>query len=301
VEPRPPAGVISHVSIKVSSLKKSIPFYQAFGLELYGDAVDGQQFFRSGVSKSHWPTLVMLQEDPTLPRRGASYDCGMTRLCIYTTNIHADNERLSQAGLKPIAPTAYQPVFAALSVYVTAYEDPDGFIVYLLEMRRAIGWYISASLWWNKKQPPSLFHWTVNVVDVHKALSTFEKLGFQTMSNQKKDQVANDLLPAFKLDPKNTEIEFIRLCKLKEDSFVITLMQWLAPKTAKRGNELTNTLTIAVDHVETALAEAQAAGMVVDSVVEQRQLPVFGSVRVGTAYVEEGSNRVEFCGFAHKR
>jgi hypothetical protein len=77
-------------------------------------------------------------------------------------------------------------------------------------------------------------------------------------------------------------------------------MEWVQPKTELKGAELTNSMTIAVSDVEEALERAQQAGMTTEP-PEYRKLPVFGGCLVGTAYVEPGSNPVEFCCFTYKK
>ena len=147
---------------------------------------------------------------------------------------------------------------------------------------------------------PWLFHWTINTTDVKAAMKGFESLGYKTMSNQNKDQIANDLLPAFNIDPDSTEIEFIRLCSLPNDTFVATLMQWNNPKTEKTGTELYNSLTISVDDVDYALEEARKAGFSTKEGVEIREFPVYGKIPVGTFYVDQESAPVEVACFSHK-
>jgi predicted lactoylglutathione lyase len=291
----PPTGVISHVTIRVRSIETSLPFYKAFGLELYGNTEDGKQFLRSASSSKepNWSTLILLQEDASMPTRGKSWDTGMTRLCMYTTNLSAEVQRLSNLGLKPMAPPADDG-----TAKIAAYYDPDNFIVYLIEFKKTLGLLVRANLWWNKRVSPSLFHWTINVADAENANQVFEKLGFKSLSDQTRDQVSQDLLPAFKISSDTTIIEHIRLCKLPQDAFIATIMQWVSPKS--EGAELYNSMTVSVTDVDAALEQAREAGMSITEPVEYRRLPVFGGVLVGTAFVES-SSRVEFCCFTHKR
>jgi len=303
----PPTDVVSHVTIRVKNIEASLPFYKAFGLMPVGDVVNGQQFLlcNSSTKKKNpdWSTLVLLKEDLDMQTpRGESYEAGMTRLCIYTTSLHEDVQRLkSQHELTPIAPTALDKNGGLLmTAALTAYKDPDGFVVYLIQFNGLVGQIGRATLWKNKRSTPLLFHWTVNVTEnIQGVMSSFEKLGFKTISDQNSDQVANYLLPAFNMDPDTTKIEHIRICNRKNDLFCATLMQWVTPQTEKKGWESTNAMTIAVDDVEAALDVAKNAGMETTA-AEYRVLPIFGNVLIGTASVEPQSAKIEFCCFHQK-
>lgn len=301
---RPPPNVICHLTITVRNLEISMAFYTAFGMETYGDSVNGQRFLRfSGkINSAHpsWPTLILLREDPSMPPRGKSADAGMTRLCLLTTNLFPEMERLERDhGIKPMGPIAFDASGVMISEYLAAYKDPDGFVVYMVEMQRLMGWFIRSNLWWYRMKTPSLFHWTVNVTNSRKALKIFEELGFVSALDLNRDGVIEDLLPAFNMDPASTVIEHIRLCMLPKDSVFATIMEWVEPRSVIQPHSATNALAITVDDVDTAMAKAESIGMVVGK-REYRQMPVFGSVLVGTAYVEDNSCPVEFCCFTNK-
>lgn len=211
-----------------------------------------------------------------------------------------DVERLKALDMKPMAPTAVQEMgFFVGRAYLTAYKDPDGFVVYLVEFTRVYGNVIRLMQWWNKQASPNLFSWTVNVAASSSAMKTFEGLGFKSLSDQNSDQVGNDLLPAFNISSETTLIEHIRICLLPNDQFCATIMEWVNPKSNKNGSELTNSMTIAVEDVDLALELAQKAGMNTKP-PEFRRLPVYGGVLVGTAYMEAGNCTIEFCCFSHK-
>jgi catechol 2,3-dioxygenase-like lactoylglutathione lyase family enzyme len=292
---QPPANIVSHVTINVCNLQKSLPFYTAFGLKPYGEVEEQQQFLASGSSKLPWSTLVLLKEDPSMPTRGDSYEAGgIAGLYIYTTNLHKEVQRLKALGLKPVAPTAFLNSGFAMKAYVTAFKDPDGFVVRVIEFKRLIGTFVKASVWWRKKADPNLFHWTVKVTCAEKALEVFETLGFTTNG-----QVEYDLRPVFNMVAKTTLIEHIRMCRLPNDAFYATIMECVNPKSEKKGSGLTNSMTIAVNDVDSALELAQKAGMVIEP-PEYRRLPVFGRVMVGKAYVEPGMCPIEFCCFSRQ-
>jgi len=299
----PPTNVVSHVTISVKNIEKSLSFYKAFGLMPVGDTVNGQRFLLCNSSKRtkspDWSTLVLLKEDSDMPSpRGESYEAGMTRLCIYTSSMEDDVQRLkSQHEMTPIAPTTHDEKAGGV---ITAFKDPDGFVVYLIQFNGLLGKMVNANLWRKKRSTPWLFHWTINISqDIQGVMLAFEKMGFQTLSDQDSDQVANDLLPAFNMDPHTTKIEHIRTCNRKNDMFHATLMQWIAPKSEKKGWEKSNAMTIAVDDVYAALDVAKNAGLETTG-VEYRVLPIYGNVLFGTAYVEPGSAPIEFCCFRQK-
>jgi len=180
---------------------------------------------------------------------------------------------------------------------IAAYKDPDGFVVYIIQFKHVIGLACKYLGYKYEITQPWLFHWTINVQDSAKVNKLFEAIGFQPMSDQNKDQVGEGLLPAFGLKGEDTVIEHIRLATLPDDHFVATTMEWVKPVSTKTGQELSNSMCISVDNVEKALEKAEDAGMVVKGGVKKVVLPYYGSVQVGTAYLEEGSNRIDFVAF----
>jgi catechol 2,3-dioxygenase-like lactoylglutathione lyase family enzyme len=293
----PPTGIISHVTIRVKNIEKSLAFYTALGLEPVNEIVDGQQFLQQGASKSKWSTMVLLVEEATMAKRGKSSDAGMNRLCIYSKDMDADVKRLSDLGMEAMAPVAVSKG----GEKIAAFCDPDNFVVYLIQFSGIIGLMVRSMLDLKNRVDPYLFHWTINVSDAKVALPIFEALGFKTLSDQNKDQVIYDLLPAFNVDPETTVIDHIRLCKKPGDNMVATLMEWVTPKSSRGGAELLNSLTISVMDVYAALEQAKDAGMTIIQQPEYRCMPIFGEVLVGIAVVEENSNPIEFCSFTNKK
>jgi catechol 2,3-dioxygenase-like lactoylglutathione lyase family enzyme len=294
----PPTGVISHVTIRVRSIQASVPFYEAFGFVTFGPNENCQQFLQSGASKKYWSPMVLLLEDPRMEARGKSSDAGMTRLSLLTTDLKRDMLKLASKGIQPMGPMSEIGI-----IRLAAFHDPDNFVVYIVEFKGIVGAYIGATLWWGGKMAPSMFSWTVNCISVKHCMSLFEKLGFKTFSDQNTDQVAYSLLPAFNIDPKTTLIEHVRMCKLPDASVFATLMEWTTPKSERTGGELMNTMTITVSDVHAALDKARMVGMSVpeDGAITYRRVPVYGEVLVGTAYLEDACNRIDFCSFANRR
>jgi hypothetical protein len=214
-------------------------------------------------------------------------------LTILTTDMKRDMLKLANKGIQPMAPMAQEGI-----IKLAAYHDPDNFVVYLIEFKGIVGALVRATSWWRGKMDPCIFHWTINCISAKHGMSVFEKLGFKTLSDQNKDQVVYNLLPAFNIDPKTALIDHIRLCKLPNDSVFATLMEWTSPKSERKGAELTNAMTITVSDVPAALNKARMIGMSVpednDVAITHRRLPVYGEVMVGTAYLEDASNPIEF-------
>lgn len=292
----PPTECVSHLTIHVQDLKQSLPFYEAFGFQLVGNEVDGQQFLSQGTSDHPWNAMILLSENPSMPIRHKCYDAGESRLCLITFDMHRDMDSMSQAGYTPMG-----PVIDGKDEKVAAYTDRDGFVVYMIEPKGFFSFFTKLSCWWNKKQRPIIFHWTVNVMNVKAAMGVFEKLGFKTAFDIPKNKVQYDLLPAFNVDEKQSVIEDIRLCKLPSDTMFATLMEWTDPKTSLKGSEHLNAMTIAVDDVDEALSVAKKAGMYVDGPPVYKRLPLFGRVCTGAAYVESPKTcKIEFCCFTNK-
>ena len=128
--PTPPPGVVSHVTIRVRDLARSVEFYKKVGLACVGPvSACGKEQLMKGGRHAKWQPLVLLLEDEKLMKgpRGESSEAGMTRLCIYTDTFKASVARLSSLGLEPFAPPAI-----AKAGSIAAYKDPDGFVVYLI-------------------------------------------------------------------------------------------------------------------------------------------------------------------------
>ena len=286
--PKPPAGVVSHLTIRVRSLAASVPWYEKFGLLRLGGAIEGQQFLRAG-AHARWQPLVLLLEDSAMGPRGESYDGGMTRLCVYAPSIDREVARLSALGLEPIAPPAGR------TERIAAYKDPDGFVVYLIVFNLPLGPLLWVARWWQQARDPQLFHWTINVTDVHAALDAFDALGFRSVYDAQPQQVQHNLLPAFNLSPTTTVIKHIRLAKLPEDAFLATIMEWVTPRTELRGAERLNSMSLSVADVDRALDDAARAGLRTEPPV-RRVFPVLGQARVGVAFVD--GSRIELCSFS---
>ena len=131
--PRPPINKISTPNYSSDKLGKAIAFYKKFGFQPIGHAVL-QQFLKGG-GHSCWMLLLLLVGASTMAPRANSYDIGMTRLCLYTTNIEEEVAKLKSKGLKLIYPVANDSM-----AKIAAYKDPDGFVVYYIQFKHVIAW-----------------------------------------------------------------------------------------------------------------------------------------------------------------
>jgi len=294
----PPPKTVAHVTIRVSDMERSLKFYTAMGFEPIGPREGGLQFLQFNPSNNGtWESLILLKEDKDMPRRGKCTDAGMTRLSFLRYNIERDCEVLkARHGIEPIGPlTVDKTDGSGTKLYV--FQDPDGFILYWAEIPSFI---LNLILWWSKKKVPAAFHWTINVSDYKHANSFFENFGFKTMSDQNKDQVLNDLLAAFNIDPVSTVIEWIRLCYLPKGGIVATIMEWVTPKSVVNKASVSNSMTLSVVDVKAELEKAKLAGLIVDGAPTYETLPIYGNVLVGKAYLEKENCPIEFCCFSNQ-
>jgi len=322
---QPPVDRVAYVSIRVTDLDKSASFYRtvlglrkSFCRDEGGEDEDGgiderpvvigrtrQQFLVPRVTRStdegehrSWSPLLLLVEDDTMPTpRTPCYDIGMTRLCAYTTNLDAEVERLESLGIRTLYPVAVDPDGFGK---IASYTDPDGFFVYLIEFGGHGGCNMRD---WQQKHGisgPWMFDWTINVSNSSKANEMFEGIGFSARSDQDRHQVVDSFLPAFGLPGyPETIIEHVRIAGMDGDNFNVTIMEWMKPRSqTKGGHELSSSLAVSVENVDAALAKAKEAGMLVKQPSAQTvTLPFYGQVLVGTAFVEDDSNRVDFISF----
>ena len=296
----PPIDAVAHVTIRVRNLTRSLEFYQTLGFATLGPEVGGCQFLEFNPSNNgKWESLVLLKEDKDMPERQACTDGGATRLCMLTKSVEATMAELGKSGIEPIAPMATDK-----AEKLVAYEDPDGFVVYFVEFGGILGMIVGLQLWWNKRPYPFHFHWSMNVTDHASVLKMLEGVGFKTLSDQNKDQILNGLLPAFKIDPDTTVIDWVRLCISPKGGIVATIMNWISPRTTINAASDTNAMTISVSDVDKALEKAKSLGMYVEEGHEEpsyTQLPIYGNVLIATAYLEKGSCPIHFCCFSNQK
>jgi NAD(P)-dependent dehydrogenase (short-subunit alcohol dehydrogenase family)/catechol 2,3-dioxygenase-like lactoylglutathione lyase family enzyme len=299
----PPNQTVAHLTICVRDIEKSLPFYIALGFETIGSRVGQQQFLQYNPTKqsTKWESLVLLKEDKNMSDRGHSSDAGYTRISIVCASIDSVVEELqSKYGISCMAPTAVDTKAGMKGV---AYTDPDGFVICFLEAVGIIGRVALGMLgWWSKRSNPFVFSLTINVTDHNKIFPMFETLGFGTLFHQNKKQIANGMLPAFKLDPTTTVIESVRHCSSPNGGVVACIMDWTTPRTVVHSSSTTNSMTISVSDVESSLRKAKDLGMYVkDEKPEYRLLPIYGNVLVGRAFLEENSCPIDFCCFTNRR
>ena len=297
----PPTDTIAHVTIRVRDLDQAVPFYKALGFACVGPIEDDQQLlhYNPAPKGTKWETLIMLQQDKSMPARQGTSDAGYARLCICCQCVDAMVQEVETKGYQAMAPTA---VDQQSNTKLAAFQDPDGFVVYYIEFGGLMGLIVNAQLWWTSRPKPFLFSVTVNVTDHVPIFPMFESLGLTTMAEQNKNQIANGLLPALQMDPSTTVIERIRYCISPKGGIIACIMNWTTPRSSINLASATNAMTISVSNVEAALTKAKEVGMhIKDDKPEYRKLPVYGNVLVGTAFLEEGSCPIEFCCFTNQK
>ena len=293
----PPVGSVSHVTISVCDLESSLKFYKAMGFEPIGPKENSSQFIQLNPSNNgDYESLVLLQENKNMPKRGECSDAGMTRLCIYSSDWKKQVAQLKSENIIPIAPPANGRV-----ANIAAFRDPDGFVVYIIQFVGVLGHIVNLSTWWKKKKTPCLFHWTINVSDYKATNRVLENFQFKTMSDQDSTQVENDLLPAFNKCPKTTVIEWIRLSVPSKGGIIATTMQWVNPKSVVNDASVSNSMTLSVSDVVGALKKAKELGCHVVDEPSYQKLPIYGDVFTGTAFLEKGNCPIHFCCFSNHK
>lgn len=303
--PRAPKGVVSHITIKVSDLSKSITWYENFGFTLIAQTSSSQALLKGGEHKK-WQPLLLLSSSSEPLKRPESWSAGMQRLCIYAKDFEGTVKRLKERGLEPYVP------IAGKTEQIAAYKDPDGFVVYLIVFRFPLGPLVDASRLWYGAKYPMMFHLSINVADTFDiAKSSYSAVGFSKLLyevGRDKHQVRGgeersaychlltthlparssqkNLLPAFGLSETETHIDGVRMCQLPSDVFSITLLKWTSPETKREGGEALNSLSISVDDVDEALEKARAKGFNKIESQKLTKLPLFGEALVGAVFID---------------
>ena len=254
-------------------------------------------------------------------------EIGSTRISLYTPNLEATMECLKiQGGLEPIRPAVTDPRMGRAAVY----NDPDGMVVYLIEMYGIPRFYLRAVTWWHGLREPILFHATLNIPDSTQTAQQLAALGFISPIVMERHQVSTKLLEAF--DPPSQPklaIERVNFWLPQDASsiFLLDAIEWdrsddpIPPATASSSSPPKphmnhHSMAVAVECVESALARARAAGWTIHRVENGRdsgdngdndgsgaevrliELPVYGKVRVGSASLQSnGANTFDFVQF----
>ena len=92
---------------------------------------------------------------------------------------------------------------------------------------------------------------------------------------------------------------FIRIAllwhvQLPTDNFLAIIMEWVHPKSERKGAELLNSMSVTVKDVEAEIVRAREAGIKTEPAV-RRSYPVLGDALVGAVFVD--GSRVELCEF----
>ena len=288
--PKPPKDVISHLTIIVSNLERSIDWYTKFGFKCIGDTIDRKQFLKGG-KHSKWQPLILLKEDKNMPKRGKSYDAGMTRLSLYTTTMDNDIKQLSSQGIEPMAPSYKHEK-------LVAYTDPDDFIVYLIVLPLPFSPILRLIRMRYKVSNPHIFSWTFNLTNSEKYVNNLEKLGLIKIVYESGHKLKNkpeySMLSSFNMSTTETIIKHIKMISLPSDLFTVILMEWTNPKTEHKGAEKLNTMSISVKDVHSEMKRLKDEGLNTLS-VKKAILPIYGEIEVGSVDVD--GTIIELCQF----
>ena len=239
-----------------------------------------------------WTTLVLLKEDSSLQTpRPPSHGTGMHSLVFAVENIVQELERLKSKSIHPVRIEDTSDGFTA------TYRDPDGFLVSLVQFRSLLWiWHRYWASWSSQaSRSSSVLLWSINVENYTRAAVVLQRIGFEQQSYSSR---AASLLSVS--DNSKTRRPVVsRLLRLPHNDMSLLLAKWGGDDKPKRlGHQLINTVSIAVYDMKATLLQAIKAGMVVrDLKGETKELPYYGSVKVGTAFLEDGTNRIEFVQF----
>eukprot|EP00541_Cyclophora_tenuis_P008228 CAMPEP_0116572162 /NCGR_PEP_ID=MMETSP0397-20121206/18013_1 /TAXON_ID=216820 /ORGANISM="Cyclophora tenuis, Strain ECT3854" /LENGTH=432 /DNA_ID=CAMNT_0004100441 /DNA_START=8 /DNA_END=1306 /DNA_ORIENTATION=- len=303
IVPQPKPNTISHVTIDVSDLSLSIAFYQKLGLEPVDDEPrNGQQFLMGGGRPQNSKVLVLLRETKDAKISSTTTTSGiMPRLSIYTTTkLEEVVATLKTKGLTPIGNDILRVGENGEekgAMAVAAYHDPDGFLIHILQTTSPMGsLFFQLTQWSSTITDPWLYHWTLNVSNFNRTQSILQHMGLQTIPPKQTttttSSLSSSLLAAFGID-NSSNITLQESCTmgLPDDKFLLSILQWNDAASNNNNNKIKgkkNALAFSVANAKDALANAVKAGMIVpDMKIETRELPFFGSVRVGTAYLEQ--------------
>lgn len=287
---KPPTDVVSHLTIKVSNLEKSIEWYQKFGFKCVGETINQQQFLEGGKC-SEWKPLILLSEDKNMTKRGESYDAGMTRLSLHTNSVYKDIEKLSKHNIHPIS----EP-----SGKAAVYKDPDGFIVYLISFEFPMNYILKMLRFMYRVTDPCIFSWTFNVTNLDEYIKLakhigFTKIGYQ-MGHEHKNKPDYSILESFNMSTTDTIIKDIKMISIPSDSTGITLimMDWAVPRTERKGAEKLNRLSISVKDVYGEINRLKELGLITHD-VKKEIIPIYNEILVGC--VEIDGTILELCQF----
>jgi len=293
--PVPPPGKVAFIEVGVSDLEQSVSFYEQLGFSQVHDRLNGQQFMVGG-RQSLWKPLLLLKENPTLkPRSGRQHAFGMTQLALFTNDLDQELARLHLLGISPSYPPSKEKMFRVASIV-----DPDGFVIYYIQITGIIGIVAGAKSYLHSgyMAGPTPLYCNINVQNAAKVKKALQALDFYIVTEQNREQVYNHLLPAIGLKGyPETIIEHTSAATLAGDQFRVQMMQWASPMSESTGHEFCNSLVVTVNNVEAAWSKACEAGIKMESQIGQRSLPYYGEVKVASGHLEEGANRIEFISF----
>ena len=165
---------------------------------------------------------------------------------------------------------------------LAAYHDTNGCVIYFNQFVGVLGQIVKLST-------------------CKAANRFFKKFEFKTMSDQDSTQVENGLLSASNKCPKTTVIEWNHLSIPPKGGIVSTTMQWVNPKSVVIDASVINSTTLSVSDVVGALNKARELGCHMEDEPSYQNLPIYGDVLMGTAFLEKGHCPIQFRCFSNHK
>lgn len=100
-------GKVDHIGIAVASIEAALPLYQALGLEVERIEVvesEGVRVAMIACGETHLELLEPTRPDSPIAKFLETRGPGLHHLCLRSTDIAADDQRLKEAGLRVLRP-----------------------------------------------------------------------------------------------------------------------------------------------------------------------------------------------------
>tara|TARA_Y100000768_G_scaffold124632_1_gene92354 strand:- start:54 stop:1868 length:1815 start_codon:yes stop_codon:yes gene_type:complete len=269
----PPYNTISHITIIVQNLEKSLAWYEKIGFVKIGSKIDNCHFMKAGSSKC-WKPMILLKEDICMVRQTCS-----SKLCIYTCDIHSVVKRLETLNICP------SKINRNNKYNLAHFKDPDGFDVYFIEFIMPLyNIFMCFVRFFYKLNDPQMFHLTLNIDSYSKDYNALKMIGFTDILFKSPYSIS---IGDF------SDSNIIALVKLPKDKFVITLT---SSNNTNINNEIEYTLpdsiSISVKNVEKKILNLKKYGLRCEQAL-LTNYPIFGKVLVAKVYVND--NCIELC------
>lgn len=264
----PPYDRISHFTIIVQNLDKSLEWYKKIGFIETGPRVNSSQFIKGGV----YSPLLLLKEDALMVSRTQS---DTSQLCIFTFDVKSMVNKLKNLDIYPVSSNK-----SSNGYDIVNYSDPDGFNVSFIEFSMSLyNIFARCIRFFYRISDPHMFHITFNISSYSKDYNALKLIGFT-------DLLFRDTCDEPALWP------VVALVKLPKDKFVLTLVESKSNTHNKSEYSLPDTISISVKNVEKKIEKLKKYGLFCES-VSLINYPIFGDVLVGKVYVN--GNCIELC------